>query len=121
MAFFTFLDYLAEYKTIKISNQEIHIVQEIKEHFKINYNIEKITFYSEIPDGYYLKIYNKENQIEDVFEDNHEDSAIYEYFKNVKADIPQHLKYLITAIFIEITIIVIIEYKKIKNRTDNLQ
>lgn len=115
ISFLTFIDYLAEYKTIKISNQETYIVQEIKEHFKINYDIEKVTFYSGIPDGYYLDIYNKDNQIEGVFEDNHEESEIYDYFKDVKADIPKHLKYLITAIFIEIIILIIV-HRKTNNR-----
>ena len=111
ISFLTFVDYLAGYKIIKISNQETYIVQEIKEHFKINYDIEKVIFYSGIPDGYYLDIYNKDNQIEGVFEDNHEESEIYDYFKDVKADIPKHLKYLITAIFIEIIILVIVHRK----------
>lgn len=116
IGFLTFLDYLAGYRTIKISNQETYIVQEIKEHFKINYDIEKVVFYPGIPDGYYLDIYNKDNQIKSEFEDNHEDSEIYDYFKNVREDTPKHLKYLITIIIIELAIILIIVYKKINKR-----
>lgn len=109
--FLIFLDYLAEYKTIKIENQDDYIVKEIKEHFDINYNIKKVTFWSGIPDGYYLKIYDKTNQVKKVFEDNHEDSEIYDYFRDVKADIPVHLLYLIIEIIIEIIIFSIIRKK----------
>ena len=114
-AFLTFLDFLAERKTIIIHNQNDYIVQEIKEHFDINYDIRKITFWTGIPDGYYLNIYNNIYQVERVFDDNHEDSKICDYFRNEKPDIPKHLPYLITEIFIEIIII-----KKIKeNNTVN--
>ena len=115
-AFLAFIDYLAEYKTINTDNQEAYIVKEIKEHFKIDYNINKVRFLAGIPDGYYLDIYNEENQEERVFEDNHEDSEIYNYFRNVKADMPQHLIYLIIEILLELLLIFIIEilYKKNK-------
>lgn len=114
-AFLTFLDFLAERKTIIIHNQNDYIVQEIKEHFDINYDIRKITFWTGIPDGYYLNIYNNIYQVERVFDDNHEDSKICDYFRNKKTDIPKHLPYLIIEIFIEIIII-----KKIKeNNTVN--
>ena len=106
--FLTFLDYIAEYKTIKIENQNDYITKEIKEHFNINYDIKKVTFWGGIPDGYYLKVYNNMNQVQTVFEDNHEDSEIYDYFRDIKADIPSHLFYLIIEIIIEIIII----YKK---------
>lgn len=116
-AFLTFLDFLAERKTIIVHNQNDYIVQEIKEHFDINYDIRKITFWTGIPDGYYLNIYNNIYQVERVFDDNHEDSKICDYFRNKKPDIPKHLPYLIIEIFIEIIII-----KKIKeNNTVNKQ
>ena len=38
-AFLTFLDFLAERKTIIIHNQNDYIVEEIKEHFDINYEL----------------------------------------------------------------------------------
>ena len=114
-AFLTFLDFLAERKTIIVHSQNDYIVQEIKEHFDINYDIRKITFWTGIPDGYYLNIYNNIYQVERVFDDNHEDSKICDYFRNKKTDIPKHLPYLIIEIFIEIIII-----KKIKeNNTVN--
>lgn len=115
-AFLAFIDYLAGYKTINTDNQEAYIVKEIKEHFKIDYNINKVRFLAGIPYGYYLDIYNEENQVERVFEDNHEDSEIYDYFRNVKADMPQHLIYLIIEILLELLVIFIIEilYKKNK-------
>ena len=114
--FLTFLDYIAEYKTIKIENQDDYIIKEIKEHFDINYDIKKVTFWGGIPDGYYLKIYNNLNQVQTVFEDNHEDSEIYDYFKNVKADIPIHLFYLIIEIIIEIIIVYKIKKKVVINK-----
>lgn len=114
-SFLTFLDYIAEYKTIRIENQNEYIVKEIKEHFNINYDIKKITFWSGIPDGYYLKIYNKNNQIQEKFEDNHEDSEIFDYFRNIKADIPLHLFYLVIEIIIEIIIIYKIKKKAFTN------
>ena len=98
-SFLTFLDYIAEYKTIRIENQNEYIAKEIKEHFDINYDIKKVTFWGGIPDGYYLKIYN------------HEDSEIFDYFRNIKADIPIHLFYLIIEIIIEI--IIVYKIKKI--------
>lgn len=110
--FLTFLDYLAEYKTIKISNQNSYISKEIKEHFDIDYDIKKVKFYSGFPDGYYLDIYDLQNGCHHKFEDNHEDSEIYDYFKNIKADIPMHLKYLIIEIMIELIIIGILEKTK---------
>ena len=115
-AFLAFIDYLASYKTIEIHNQESYIVKEIKEHFKIDYNIKKVRFLAGISDGYYLDIYNEDNQINRVFEDNHENSEIYDYFRNVKADMPQHLIYLIIEILLELLVIFIIEilYKKNK-------
>ena len=115
-AFLAFIGYVAGYKTIKTENQEAYIVKEIKEHFKIDYNINKVRFLAGIPDGYYLDIYNAENQVERVFEDNHENSEIYDYFRNVKADMPQHLIYLIIEILLELLVIFIIEilYKKNK-------
>lgn len=118
IAFLTFLDYLAEYKTIEIYNQESNIVKEIKEHFNINYDIKKVRFKSGMPDGYYLDIYNEKNQVQSVFEDNHEDSNIFDYFKNMKPDTPKHLKYIIVEILFELIIIFIIEeiYQK-KDRT----
>ena len=111
-AFLTFLDYLAEYKTIVISNQESYISKEIKEHFNIDYDITRVTFYTGIPDGYYLIVYDNENISKEYFEDNHEDSNIYDYFKNVKADIPQHLKYLVIEIIIECIIIYFLVKKR---------
>ena len=110
--FLTFLDYLAEYKTIKISNQNSYISKEIKEHFDIDYDIKKVKFYSGFPDGYYLDIYDLQNECHHKFEDNHEDSEIYDYFKNIKDDIPMHLKYLIIEIMIELIIIGILEKTK---------
>ena len=110
--FLTFLDYLAEYKTIKISNQNSYISKEIKEHFDIDYDIKKVKFYSGFTDGYYLDIYDLQNECHHKFEDNHEDSEIYDYFKNIKADIPMHLKYLIIEIMIELIIIGILEKTK---------
>ncbi len=113
--FLTFLDYIAEYKTIKIENQNDYIAKEIKEHFNIKYDIKKVTFWGGIPDGYYLKIYNNMNQVQTVFEDNHEDSEIYDYFRDIKADIPSHLFYLIIEIIIEIIIIYKIKKKAVTN------
>ena len=104
-AFLTFIDFLVERKTILINNQNNSIVQEIKEHFNIGYDIRKVIFWAGIPDGYYLNIYNDMYQVERVFEDNHEDSEIYDYFRDERADIPRHLLYLIIEIFIEIIII----------------
>ena len=49
-SFLTFLDYIAEYKTIRIENQNEYIAKEIKEHFDINYDIKKVTFWGGIPD-----------------------------------------------------------------------
>lgn len=116
-AFLAFIDYLAEYKTIKTDNQNSYIVKEIKEHFKIDYNIKKVRFFAGIPDGYYLYIYNEKNEVKRVFEDNHEDSEIYDYFRNVKADIPQHLIYLIIEILVELLVIYIVEmFYKRKNK-----
>ena len=114
IAFLAFIDYLAGYKTIEIDNQESYIVKEIKEHFKIEYDIKKVRFLAGIPDGYYLDIYNKENQVQRVFEDNHEESNIYDYFRNVKEDVPQHLIYLTVAIIFELIVIYIVEliYRK---------
>lgn len=109
--FLTFLDYIAEYKTIRIENQNEYIAKEIKEHFDINYDIKKVTFWGGIPDGYYLKIYNMNDQVQEEFEDNHEDSEIFDYFRNIKADIPIHLFYLIIEIIIEI--IIVYKIKKI--------
>lgn len=110
--FLVFIDYLKELKTIKIENQGDIIVQEIKEHFNIDYNITRVTFQSGIPDGYYLKIYDEGNNVKEVFEDNHEDSEIYDYFRNEKADIPKHLIYLVIELIIEFIIIRV--RKKIK-------
>ena len=110
--FLVFIDILKELKTIKIESQGEIIVQEIKEHFNINYNITKVTFQSGIPDGYYLMIYDENNNVEEVFEDNHEDSDIYHYFYDVKADIPKHLKYLIIELAIEFIIIRVLTKKK---------
>lgn len=103
--FFVFIDILKELKTIKVESQGEGIVQEIKEHFNIDYNITKVIFQSGIPDGYYLEIYDENNNVKEVFEDNHEDSEIYDYFRNEKADIPKHLKYLVIEIIIEFIII----------------
>lgn len=100
-----FIDYLKELKTIKIESQGEVIAQEIKEHFDIEYDITKVIFQSGIPDGYYLDIYDENNNVKEVFEDNHEDSEIYDYFNDVKADIPEHLKYLIIELIIEFVII----------------
>ena len=103
--FLVFIDILKELKTIKVESQGEIIVQEIKEHFNIDYNIKKITFQSGIPDGYYLMIYDENNNVEEVFEDEHEGSEIYHYFDNVKADIPEHMKYLLIELIIEFMII----------------
>jgi len=113
--FLVFIDYLKELKTIKIDSQGEVIAQQIKEHFNIDYNITKVTFQSGIPDGYYLDIYDENNQIQSVFEDNHEDSEIYHYFDDVKPDIPEHFKYLILELIIEIYIIKAIVGNKRRN------
>lgn len=83
--FLTFLDYLVEYKTIEISNQNSYISKEIKEHFDIDYDIKKVKFYSGFPDGYYLDIYDLQNECYHKFEDNHEDSEIYDYLQKYKS------------------------------------
>ena len=80
--FLVFLDYLAEYRTIEISNQSSYISKEIKEHFDIDYDIKKVKFYPGFPDGYYLDIYDLQNECHHEFEDKHEKSEIYDYFKN---------------------------------------
>ena len=103
--FLAFIDYLKEEKTIKIQNQEDYIVKEIKDHFKIDYDITKVIFQSGLPDGYYLDIYDEKNEVKEVFEDNHEDSEIYDYFKDQKSGIPQHLIYLIIELVIEFVIV----------------
>ena len=46
--FLVFLDYLAEYRTIEISNQSSYISKEIKEHFDIDYDIKKSKILSRI-------------------------------------------------------------------------
>lgn len=110
--FLVFIDILKELKTIKIESQGEIIVQEIKEHFNIDYNITKVTFQSGIPDGYYLMIYDENNNMKEVFEDEHEGSEIYHYFDDVKADIPEHLKYLIIELIFEFVIIRVLIKKK---------
>ncbi len=45
------------------------------------------------------------DRVQEEFEDNHEDSEIFDYFRNIKADIPIHLFYLIIEIIIEIIIV----------------
>lgn len=110
--FLVFIDILKELKTIKVESQGEIIVQEIKEHFNIDYNIKKITFQSGIPDGYYLMIYDENNNMKEVFEDQHEGSEIYHYFDNVKADVPEHLKYLIIELIMEFMIIKALIKKK---------
>lgn len=110
--FLVFIDILKELKTIKIESQGEIIVQEIKEHFNIDYNITKVTFQSGIPDGYYLMIYDENNNMKKVFEDEHEGSEIYHYFDDVKADIPEHLKYLIIELIFEFVIIRVLIKKK---------
>ena len=50
-----------------------------------------------------------QNECHHEFEDKHEKSEIYDYFKNIKADTPKHLKYLIIEIMIELSIIGILE------------
>ena len=57
-------------------------------------------------------VYDNKNISKEYFEDNHEDSNIYDYFKNVKADIPQHLKYLVIEIIIEFIIIYFLVKKR---------
>lgn len=112
-SFLIFLDCLKGNKTIEIINQDSYISKEIKKHFNINYDIKKVTFYPGIPDGYYLDIYDSQNECHHKFEDNHEDSQIYDYFRIIKEDKPTHLKYLIFEILIELTIIGILE--RVKN------
>lgn len=103
--FMAFLDYIAERKTITIESQGEMIVQKIKEHFDIDYNITKVTFQSGIPDGYFLEIYNEKNQVQGVFENDHTESEIYDYFNDVKADVPQHLMYLIVLFIVQFIIV----------------
>ena len=110
--FLVFIDILKDLRTIKVESQGEVIIQEIKEHFNIDYNITKVTFQSGIPDGYYLMIYDENNNVKKVFEDNHGDSEIYDYFRNEKADIPKHLKYLIIELVIEFIIIKALIKKK---------
>ena len=64
-----------------------------------------------------LDIYDLQNECHHEFEDKHEKSEIYDYFKNIKADTPKHLKYLIIEIMIELSIIGILE----KIKKDKLQ
>lgn len=61
--FLVFIDILKDLKTIKVESQGEVIVQDIKEHFNIDYNITKVTFQSGIPDGYYLMIYDENNNM----------------------------------------------------------
>lgn len=122
ISIFVFIDYFMEYKTIKISNQDSYISKEIKEHFNIDYDIKKVKFYGGIPDGYYLDVYGYNQKNQNYFEDNHEDSIIYDYFKVLKADVPKHLKYLILAMLIEIITIVMVCRKNddIQNEDNSL-
>ena len=102
---FIFFDYLAERKTIVVESQGEYIVEEIKEHFKIDYNISKITFMSGIPDGYYLDVCDENNVLHSLFEDEHEQSAIYYYFNDVKPDQSKYKIFLSIEIIIEFIII----------------
>lgn len=108
-SFLLFLDYLAEYRTIENLDKNSYIVKEIKEHFNINYDIKKVRFRQGFPDGYYLDIYDFQNKCYSKFEDIHEDSKIYEYFKNIKPNTPIYLKYLIFEIVVELIIIIILK------------
>ena len=41
--------------------------------------IKKVKFYSGFPDGYYLDIYDLQNECHHKFEDNHKDSEIIDF------------------------------------------
>lgn len=101
---------------ITISDNEIdsYIVEEIKEHFNIDYDFNKITFYIGIPDGYYLILYDTNNETHNLFEDMHEGSEIYHYFNGRKADLSKYTVILIVEIIFEIALIAFIISKIIK-------
>lgn len=99
-----FVDNFVGKKTILIDNQEEYIVKEIKEHFNIDYEITKVTFWAGFPDGYLMDIYNGDSY-KNVFEDNHETSEIYNYFQNIEKDKSKYENYLIIEMIIELVVI----------------
>lgn len=101
-------------KTIKISEQNDYIVLLINEKFDIDYNIKKVRFRTGFPDGYYLDLYNGVYMVETVFDDNHEDSKICDYFDRVEnSDATKYLFFFIIEILIEV--LVIDKLKRIKD------
>lgn len=103
--------------TMEITNQNEYIVEIVKEHFDLDYEIQKIVFSPGFPDGYGLDIYDYDGMKHSESEDNHEDSEIFEYFQKMKIDTPKYLKVLILEILLEIIVIVVVIRKnKIKQR-----
>ena len=102
-----FIDNFANRKTIKIMDQEAYIVKDIKEHFNIDYDINKVSFVAGFPDGYYLDLYDYYGNVKKVFEDRHEDSDIFRYFQYVETDKSKYENYLHIEISIEILVLIV--------------
>ena len=91
-------------KTIKVTEQNSYIVKEIQEKFNIDYDIKEIKFRTGFPDGYYLDIYEHNYQAETVFDNDHTNSSIYNYFKKIKNDSSIYVIFLIIELLIEVII-----------------
>ena len=102
-------------RTIKVTDQSSYIVQIIKEYFNIDYDIKEITFRTSFPDGYWLDIFDNNNQAKTVFDNDHDDSLIYDYFMNIKRDVSMYVVFYIILILIEVFIFNKIKDEKYSN------
>lgn len=111
--------------TMLCDEMDNHIIADIKEHFNIDYDFNKVTFYVGIPDGYYLILYDTNNETHNFFEDAHEGSQIFHYFNGREPDLSKYMFLLIGECIFEIAIISflifkIIKYDKIKKKDISL-
>lgn len=114
IGFLAFGDYLFSGKTIKVKSQNEEIVKEIKEHFKIDYNISKITYYQTFPDGYKIDIYDDKDEKQEIMEDDYKYTKIEDYFYKVKRDISNTVYILVLSILVEGIVIIIYKWKLLR-------
>ena len=115
LIFIIFSIFMNGNRTIKVTDQNFYIVQKIKEEFNIDYDIKEITFRTSFPDGYWLDIFDNNNQAKTVFDNDHGDSLIYDYFMNIKRDVSMYVGFFIILILIEALIFNKIKDEKYSN------
>ena len=120
-------DFFFPKRSVYVTKQDDYIVEIVKEHFRIEYDISKIVYQQSFPNGNSLDIYDVVGETHKEFDDTlsvAESNEIQEYFLNLKPDSSKYLRLLEAELIIEffvITVIIIANSRKNRRKSDTEQ